>query len=75
MIVLEAAPQVGGKLRVAELAGEPVDVGAEALLTARPEGVALLGDAGLDDERIDPLTTAALVRAGGVLPSAAGAAR
>jgi protoporphyrinogen/coproporphyrinogen III oxidase len=65
--VFEATSQVGGKLRVAELAGAPVDVGAEALLTARPEGVALLAEAGLADERIDPLTTAALVRAAGGL--------
>ena len=65
--VIEAAPEVGGKLRVAQLAGQPVDVGAEALLTARPEGVALLTDAGLVDDRIDPITTSALVRAGGAL--------
>jgi len=63
--VLEAAPQVGGKLRVEEVAGHPVDVGAEALLTVRPEGVELVAAAGLDGERIDPLTTAARIRAGG----------
>jgi oxygen-dependent protoporphyrinogen oxidase len=65
--VLEAAPQVGGKLRVEELAGVPVDVGAEALLTARPEGIALLDEIGLRAERIEPTTTAALVRAGRAL--------
>src|SRR5439155_326249 len=32
VVVLEAAPQVGGKLRIEEVAGIPVDVGAEALL-------------------------------------------
>jgi protoporphyrinogen/coproporphyrinogen III oxidase len=63
--VLEAGPRVGGKLRVDEIAGIPVDVGAEALLTTRPEGVALLAAAGLDDERIAPTTTAAQLRAGG----------
>jgi len=63
--VLEAAPQVGGKLRVEEVAGVPVDVGAEALLTVRPEGVDLLASAGLGDERIAPRTTAAQVRADG----------
>jgi oxygen-dependent protoporphyrinogen oxidase len=63
--LLEAAPQVGGKLRVDEVAGVSIDVGAEALLTARPEGVALLSAAGLDDDRIAPRTTAAQVRAGG----------
>ncbi|SHG73412.1 oxygen-dependent protoporphyrinogen oxidase [Jatrophihabitans endophyticus] len=63
--VLEAAPRVGGKLRVEEVGGVPVDVGAEALLTARPEGLDLLAAAGLADERISPLTTSARVWAGG----------
>jgi oxygen-dependent protoporphyrinogen oxidase len=63
--VFEASPRAGGKLRVEELAGIPVDVGAEALLTARPEGVQLLSALGLEPDRIDPLTTAARVRAGG----------
>ncbi|MBN9619829.1 MAG: protoporphyrinogen oxidase, partial [Actinobacteria bacterium] len=43
----------------------PVDVGAEAILTARPEGLALLAAAGLEAERIAPTTTAARVRVGG----------
>ncbi|MDT4921710.1 MAG: protoporphyrinogen/coproporphyrinogen oxidase [Pseudonocardiales bacterium] len=73
VIVLEAAPQVGGKLRVEEVAGVPVDVGAEALLTVRPEGVDLLAALGLADERLTPLTTAARVRVAGAdhpLPAA-----
>ena len=65
VLVLEASPAVGGKLRVESVAGIPVDVGAEALLTARPEGVELLADAGLAGERLAPLTTAAQVRAAG----------
>ena len=63
--VLEASPAVGGKLRVEQLAGIPVDVGAEALLVTRPEGTELISQAGLADERIAPLTTAAGIRAGG----------
>ncbi|MEO5850912.1 MAG: protoporphyrinogen oxidase [Nocardioides sp.] len=39
--VLEAASVTGGKLRGAEVAGLTVDVGAEAMLHRRPEGVAL----------------------------------
>jgi oxygen-dependent protoporphyrinogen oxidase len=62
---LETAPQIGGKLRVAELAGVAVDVGAEAMLTTRPEGVELVAAAGLAGERISPSTTAAQVHAGG----------
>ncbi|WP_375475568.1 protoporphyrinogen oxidase [uncultured Jatrophihabitans sp.] len=63
--VLEGSSRVGGKLAVEQVAGVSVDVGAEALLTTRPEGVALLADAGLAEQRISPLTTAAQVRAGG----------
>ena len=63
--VLEAGPHVGGKLRVEELAGVPIDVGAEALLTVRPEGVDLLDAVGLADERIAPSTTSARVRVAG----------
>lgn len=63
--VLEASPQVGGKLRVEEVGGVLVDVGAEAMLTVRPEGVELLAELGLAGERIAPLTTAARVRAAG----------
>jgi oxygen-dependent protoporphyrinogen oxidase len=63
--VLEASSRVGGKLRVEEVAGVPVDVGAEALLTARPEGVDLIASAGLAEQRIAPTTTSARVRAAG----------
>jgi protoporphyrinogen/coproporphyrinogen III oxidase len=72
VLVLEAADAVGGKLRVASLAGVSVDVGAEALLARRPEGVELAQAAGLSDALIEPLTTAAAVYAGGTrhpLPS------
>jgi pyruvate dehydrogenase E1 component alpha subunit len=41
VLVLEGSPQVGGKLRSAEVAGLTVDVGAEAMLARRPEGLAL----------------------------------
>jgi oxygen-dependent protoporphyrinogen oxidase len=63
--VLEAAPRLGGKLRVDEIAGVPVDVGAEALLTTRPEGIDLVAAAGLAGERTAPATTSARVWAAG----------
>ncbi len=50
VVVLEAADRVGGKLRVAEVAGVRVDVGAEAMLNRRPEGVTLAREVGLDVE-------------------------
>src|SRR5215207_5657250 len=41
VLVLEGSPRIGGKLRVESVAGVRVDVGAEAMLNHRPEGVAL----------------------------------
>lgn len=65
VVVLESAPAVGGKLQTASIAGLAVDVGAEAMLARRPEGLALLAELGLAP--VAPLTTAALIRAGGAL--------
>jgi len=65
VMVLEASPEVGGKLRLGSVGGVTVDVGAEAMLARRPEGVALVRELGLHDEMIAPLTTLAQVRAGG----------
>ncbi|PUA83071.1 protoporphyrinogen oxidase [Nocardioides currus] len=48
VLVLEGSPEIGGKLRLATVAGVAVDVGAEAMLNRRPEGVALARDLGLD---------------------------
>ena len=61
VLVLEAADRVGGKLRLAEVAGTTVDVGAESILFRRPEGVELARAAGLDDDLVHPATTAARV--------------
>jgi protoporphyrinogen/coproporphyrinogen III oxidase len=47
VVLLEGSPQVGGKLRLAEVGGLTVDVGAEAMLARRPEGVALARELGL----------------------------
>jgi protoporphyrinogen/coproporphyrinogen III oxidase len=63
--VLDGAAEVGGKLRRAEIAGVPADVGAEALLTRRREGVDLIDSLGRHDQLIAPLTLSAQVRAGG----------
>ena len=46
VVVLEAAPAIGGKLARAVVGGVRVDVGAEAMLHRRPEGVRLARDAG-----------------------------
>ncbi len=48
VLVLEQAAYAGGKLRAAEVAGVSVDVGSEAMLNRRPEGVDLAVAVGLD---------------------------
>lgn len=47
VLVLEATDRVGGKLRGGVVAGVTVDVGAEAMLARRPEGLALAEALGL----------------------------
>ncbi len=59
--VLEASGQVGGKLRVSDLAGVPVDEGAESLLLRRPEAVTLARAAGLGPDLEDAATSRAAV--------------
>ncbi|CAI9415713.1 Protoporphyrinogen oxidase [Nocardioides sp. T2.26MG-1] len=50
VVVLESSSRVGGKLRRDEVAGVTVDVGAEAMLNRRPEGVGLARELGLPIE-------------------------
>jgi oxygen-dependent protoporphyrinogen oxidase len=67
--VLEASGQVGGKLRVSDLAGVPVDEGAESLLLRRPEAVSLARAVGLGPDLEDAATTtAAIWTRGGMHP-------
>jgi len=57
--VLEGSPEIGGKLKLAEIGGVTVDVGAEAMLSRRPEGVALARTSGLADSVVHPATITA----------------
>lgn len=59
VIVLEGAAQVGGKLRGGELAGRAVDLGAEAILNRRPEGVSLAREVGLGPGLTHPVASGA----------------
>jgi protoporphyrinogen/coproporphyrinogen III oxidase len=59
--VLEGAARVGGKLRVSDVAGVPVDEGAEAMLNRRPEAVELTRAVGLGDDLTHPDTTSSAV--------------
>ena len=65
--VCEAGSVLGGKLRLAEVAGHRVDVGAEAMLAVRPEGVDLLRDLGAADELVSPTATSASIWSRGAL--------
>jgi oxygen-dependent protoporphyrinogen oxidase len=59
--VLEGSPALGGKLSVSEVAGVPVDEGAEALLVTRPEGTGLIAEVGLAGNRVAPGTTSSAI--------------
>ena len=59
IVVLEGSDRVGGKLRLGEIGGLTVDLGAESILARRPEGTALIAAAGLSDHLVHPATMAA----------------
>lgn len=63
--VIESAEKLGGKLRTAELAGQAIDVGAEAFVTRNPTALTLINDLGLGDLLVHPVLSAATVRAAG----------
>ncbi|MGW1512461.1 protoporphyrinogen oxidase [Streptomyces sp. NPDC002394] len=65
--LLEADARLGGKLLAGEIAGAPVDLGAESLLARRPEAVALARAVGLGDRLQAPATTTASVWSRGEL--------
>ncbi|MFH8716344.1 protoporphyrinogen oxidase [Streptomyces zaomyceticus] len=65
--LLEAGTRLGGKLLAGEIAGAPVDLGAESLLARRPEAVALARAVGLGDRLQAPATTIASVWSRGEL--------
>ncbi|MCG5433915.1 protoporphyrinogen oxidase [Mycobacterium sp. MYCO198283] len=52
-ITLFEPADLGGILQTRELAGHPVDVGAEAFVARRPEVPALLAELGLADRRVE----------------------
>jgi oxygen-dependent protoporphyrinogen oxidase len=67
VVVLEGSDRVGGKLRLEELGGVTIDVGAEALLARRPEAVSLARDVGLGEDVVHPATTKARIWSRGAL--------
>ncbi|WP_371939210.1 protoporphyrinogen oxidase [Actinomadura chokoriensis] len=65
--VLEGSPEIGGKLRVSEIAGIPVDEGAESMLARRPEGMDLVRDLGRTADLVNPGTTSSAILSRGAL--------
>lgn len=57
--LLEAGPRLGGKLLAGELAGAPVDLGAESVLARRPEALELARAVGLGEALQPPATATA----------------
>ncbi|MET8471313.1 protoporphyrinogen oxidase [Streptomyces sp. NPDC006422] len=65
--VLEADDRLGGKLRVGDIAGARVDLGAESMLARRPEAVGLAREVGLGDRLQPPSTASASIWTRGAL--------
>ncbi len=57
--LLESSDRLGGKLYADEIAGVPVDLGAESMLARRPEAVELAREVGIGDELEPPATARA----------------
>lgn len=55
LLLLEAAPRIGGKLHVGMIAGTQIDLGAEAVLARRPEAVELIDRLGLTRQAPAPV--------------------
>jgi oxygen-dependent protoporphyrinogen oxidase len=65
VVVLEASPVAGGKITRRSVGGVPVDVGAEAMVNRRPEGVGLARELGL--EVVHPTTASSRIWTRGAL--------
>lgn len=65
--VLEVHNRLGGKLKTIEVGGDPIEAGAEAFITRRPEALGLIEELGLTDELVYPSGMKPLLRIGGVL--------
>ncbi|MDX6317757.1 MAG: protoporphyrinogen/coproporphyrinogen oxidase [Nocardioidaceae bacterium] len=59
--VYEGSPVLGGKLARGEVAGRLVDLGAESMLSRRPEAVALAREVGLADRVVHPAVSGAAI--------------
>jgi oxygen-dependent protoporphyrinogen oxidase len=67
VVVLEGSDRLGGKLRLGEVGGLTLDLGAESVLARRPEGLDLIHAVGLDDRVVHPETITASIWTHGAL--------
>jgi oxygen-dependent protoporphyrinogen oxidase len=67
VVLFEGSDRVGGKLRVEDVGGVTLDVGAEAMLARRPEARELSTWAECDERLTHPATTQASIWTGGAL--------
>ncbi|MEU1980328.1 protoporphyrinogen oxidase [Nocardia sp. NPDC019395] len=65
LTLIESRTRLGGVLHTGPVAGEPVDLGAEAFVGRRPEVPALLRELGIADQLVHPAGLRPLVWAGG----------
>jgi oxygen-dependent protoporphyrinogen oxidase len=61
VVVLEGSDRLGGKLKLGEVGGLTLDLGAESVLARRPEGLDLIRAVGLDDRVVHPETITASI--------------
>lgn len=67
VVVLEGSDRLGGKLRLGEVGGLTLDLGAESVLARRPEGLDLIRAVGLGDLVVHPETITAAIWTHGAL--------
>ncbi|KZF05255.1 MAG: protoporphyrinogen oxidase [Rhodococcus sp. (in: high G+C Gram-positive bacteria)] len=65
--VVEESDRLGGTLRTVDLAGGPLDVGAEAFIGRRPEVPALMAELGIADQLVHPAGRRPLIYSAGAL--------
>lgn len=65
LVLVEQSERVGGILRTGQVAGEPLDLGAEAFVGRRPEIPALLTELGIGEQLVYPAGRRPLIWSGG----------
>ncbi|GAB2714035.1 protoporphyrinogen oxidase [Nocardia thraciensis] len=65
LVLVERSERIGGILRTDDIAGGPVELGAEAFVGRRPEIPALLAELGLADQLVYPAGKRPLIWSGG----------